>query len=103
MQFRGSARTRQGHGMVPEQRLRECANRGIVEPEMIRQASIRLRGRDRRPVHFRRFRNRRGLKQPDTSGSFWKLRVPECIEGPLALGFGCHFGLGTFKPDPEAA
>jgi len=36
------------------------------------------------------------LAQPDTEGSFWRLTFPEPIQGPVALGFGCHFGLGLF-------
>jgi CRISPR-associated protein Csb2 len=53
-------------------------------------------------VHFRRFRNRHGLTQPDRLGSFWRLVFPEPVTGPLALGFACHYGLGLFKPiNPE--
>lgn len=33
--------------------------------------------------------------------SFWRLTFPEPIQGPLALGFGCHFGLGLFTPAGE--
>ncbi len=55
--------------------------------------------RQRRPIHFQRFRNRRGLTQPDRSGSFWRLEFPAPVAGPLALGFACHYGLGLFKPD----
>jgi len=46
------------------------------------------------------------LHQPDRLGSFWRLTFPEPVAGPLALGFGCHFGLGLFKPlirKPRAA
>jgi CRISPR-associated protein Csb2 len=48
---------------------------------------------------FIRFRSKRGLTQPDAQGSFWKLTFAKPIAGPLALGFGCHYGLGMFKPD----
>ena len=56
------------------------------------------RGRRRRPVHFQRFRSRRDLIQPDRLGSFRRLVFPEPVAGPLALGFGCHYGLGLFRP-----
>lgn len=56
------------------------------------------KNRKRRPIHFQRFRSRRGLAQPDRLGSFWRLTFPEPIAGPLALGFACHYGLGLFKP-----
>jgi CRISPR-associated protein Csb2 len=50
-----------------------------------------------RDIRYRRFRNRRGLAQPDRLGSFWRLTFAEPDEGPFALGFACHFGLGLFK------
>ena len=55
------------------------------------------KGHKRRPIHFHRFRSRRNLAQPDRLGSFRRLRFPEPVGGPLALGFGCHYGLGLFK------
>ncbi len=82
---------------VPEQIERECRKRGLPVPKAEPLATVRSRGRDLRPVHFHRFRSRPGLRQPDTRGSFWRLTFPEPIPGPLALGFGCHFGLGTFR------
>lgn len=83
---------------VKDQIHRECRERGLPEPEVEFMETIPVQhgGRERRPVHFHRFRNRRGLTQPDTRGSFWKLTFPEPIDGPLALGFGCHYGLGIF-------
>lgn len=55
------------------------------------------KGRQCRPIQFQRFRSRRGLRQPDRLGSFWRLTFPEPISGPLALGFACHYGLGLFR------
>lgn len=84
---------------VEEQIRRECRERHLPEPTTIeRLETIRVRSRERRPVHFHRFRSKRGLSQPDRHGSFWQLSFPEPIRGPLALGFGCHFGLGLFRP-----
>jgi len=48
-----------------------------------------------------RFRNKRGLKQPDTHGRFWRLTFPHPVAGPLALGFACHYGLGVFAAKDE--
>lgn len=81
---------------LEDQLRRECRERGLPEPNLQRLRSIRVNGRERRSVHFHRFRNRRGLTQPDTRGSFWQLRFPEPVRGPVALGFGCHYGLGMF-------
>ena len=55
-------------------------------------------GRRLKPLHFHRFRRKRGLTQPDTLGRMLELRFAEPVRGPLALGFGCHFGLGLFVP-----
>lgn len=80
-----------------EQLVRECRQRGWPEPDARRRDSVEVRGRELRPVHFHRFRSRRGLRQPDTRGSFWELRFPTPVVGPVALGFGCHYGLGVFR------
>jgi len=82
---------------IEDQLRRECRERGLPAPNLELIRTISIKGRTRRPVHFYRFRSKRGLSQPDTKGSFWKLTFPEPIYGPLALGFGCHFGLGAFR------
>jgi CRISPR-associated protein Csb2 len=84
---------------VEDQIRRECELRGypaIISLE--RQREVRVGGRERRPIHFRRFLSKAGLQQPDRSGSFWKITFEQDLHGPLALGFGCHFGLGLFVP-----
>lgn len=84
---------------IEDQIRRECRVRGLPEPDMERLDTIRVRDRARRPVHFHRVRTpgRRRASQPDTHGSFWRFTFPEPVAGPLALGYGCHFGLGIFK------
>lgn len=85
---------------VEDQIRRECALRELPEiREVAPLESVPVGGRDRRPIHFHRFRSKRGLTQPDTHGSFWRLTFGEPLSGPLALGFGCHFGLGLFRSD----
>lgn len=86
---------------VADQLRRECRERGLPEPEVtiLETPYEGLDQRRRRPVHFHRFRSTpRRLRQPDTRGQFVHLKFPEAIMGPLALGFGCHFGLGVFIP-----
>jgi CRISPR-associated protein Csb2 len=83
---------------VKEQIRRECHERGLPEPiEIEFMETIKVGKQERRPIHFHRFRSRRGLNQPDRLGGFWQLTFPVPISGPLALGFGCHFGLGLFR------
>jgi CRISPR-associated protein Csb2 len=84
---------------VEDQIHRECRERGLPEPVTVERFGEALVGHQkRRPIHFHRFRNRRGLTQPDRLGGFWRLSFPEPVGGPLALGFACHFGLGLFVP-----
>lgn len=66
-----------------------------------RLAQIEIRGTSRLPLHFHRFRSKPGLPQPDKQGSFWRLEFTEPLAGPLAFGFGCHFGLGLFRVESE--
>lgn len=88
---------------VPEQIRRECAEREIGVPAEIRFIeAIRVASRERRPVHFHRFRSKRGLRQPDSRGSMAMITFTEPMAGPLALGFGCHYGLGVFRPVRDA-
>lgn len=85
-----------------DQIRRECEHRGLTGLVSVEPVStVPVGGRQLRPIDFHRFRNKRGLTQPDTHGSFWKLTFAEPLLGPLALGFGCHFGLGMFNPIPD--
>jgi CRISPR-associated protein Csb2 len=81
-------------GLV-EQIRREIERRLIFPP----LADIDVPDQATLPNHaigFHRIRLRRGLSQPDTLGTFLRLRFTEAFSGPLALGFGCHYGLGLF-------
>ncbi len=50
----------------------------------------------RSTLAFARTRAGRGGRQPDTSGGFFRLVLDNEVEGPVALGWGAHFGLGLF-------
>jgi CRISPR-associated protein, GSU0054 family (Cas_GSU0054). len=82
-----------------DQIRKECRLRGWHELTEIEPLpdGIPVKDRPRRPVHFHRFRAKRGLVQPDTRGSFYEITFAEPVDGPVALGFGCHFGLGLFQ------
>ena len=86
---------------VADQIRRECRERGFPEPALEALPTVRVRGRERRSAHFHRFRSKRGLVQPDRQGSFWRIVFPTTVSGPVALGFGCHYGLGLFRGTPE--
>jgi CRISPR-associated protein Csb2 len=90
------------HAALLDQLRREWQARGdgLAALDEFRELdSIESGGRRLRPLHFRRFRRKRGLIQPDTLGRLIELRFAAPIRGPLALGFGCHFGLGLFAPN----
>lgn len=85
---------------VEDQIRRECRERGLPEPDSITPLSSIDVGNNRlrKPIHFHRHRNKRVNHQPDRLGSFWHLEFPEPVDGPMALGFACHYGLGLFQP-----
>lgn len=87
---------------VAEQIARECCLRGLAEPVSVETLpEVKPRALD-----FCRFRAKRDLHQPDRQGRFLRVVFPRPITGPLALGFGCHFGLGVFAakaPPPQVA
>ena len=57
---------------------------------------IEVGGTQRRAIQFYRFRSRGREAQPDAAGALLRVVLPQLIEGPLAIGFGSHFGLGLF-------
>lgn len=83
----------------PLQQIQKELNlRGLPLPTNIRLIpEINIGGTPRRPVQFYRFRRKRGLTQPDRTGVFVEMEFAEPINGPIALGFACHFGLGLFQ------
>ena len=58
---------------------------------------IQAGGSRRHALHFQRSRSRGGERQLDASGAMVHLKFPTSIEGPISLGYGCHFGLGLFQ------
>ena len=57
---------------------------------------IEIGGFRRRILHYHRFRSRGSQVQYDTAGASLQVEFPTVVEGPLALGYGNHFGLGLF-------
>lgn len=48
-------------------------------------------------LKFRRVRQRGGGRQASTQGYGFRLTFDASVEGPIALGYGSHFGLGLFS------
>lgn len=95
---------RKRHGRFgPEDQLRrELATRGLPEPvEVVPVPYVVAGGRPLPPGQFRRVWPRGGGTSPDPRGGFWQIVFPEPVTGPLALGDGCHYGLGVFAAQEE--
>jgi CRISPR-associated protein Csb2 len=85
-----------------DQVRRELVARGLPQPASIEFSEQRvIAGKPRRPLHFQRFRTGKKGTQPDRRGQFVTLHFDKPVQGPIALGFGCHFGLGLFTRGNE--
>ncbi len=80
-------------------RLAEMAEYVKVKEEK----SLSVGGALQRAGHFTRSRSRGGERQVDSVGAMLRLTFPDEVEGPLALGYACHFGLGSFREDEAKA
>ena len=65
--------------------------------------SVQVGGTTRHADRFRRFRSRGRERQYDARGALLQVRFPVPLRGPVAMGFGSHFGLGLFIADPDGA
>ena len=79
-------------------RLLKRRGLGAVDVEVTVLPSIGVGGTPRRAIHFHRFRSRGREAQPDAAGALLDIVLPEPLAGPLAIGYGSHFGLGLFVP-----
>lgn len=54
-------------------------------------------------MKFRRERLKGNGRHAGSHGFGFRLTFPEAVRGPIALGYGCHFGLGVFEPSLQDA
>ncbi len=74
----------------------EAENHGLPRPISIKPVSnLVTRGHEFRWLEFRR--SRKG--ESSQIGYGFKLIFSEPVSGPIALGYGAHFGLGLFVPE----
>ena len=75
----------------PDMLRRECGLRGL--PPLAEVVPLDGGARIRPEVRWRW----RGSTPPGPgTGALWRLVFDAPVGGPLALGYGCHFGLGLF-------
>ena len=67
-----------------------------TEVDVSERQEVSVGGTTRRVLHFHRFRSRGREVQHDTAGTFLEVNFPVPVNGPLALGYASHFGLGLF-------
>lgn len=84
---------------VADQIRWQCREMGFPETrDLFSMKSVMSGDRTLAPTDFRWQRPGRPQVPPDRRGSFWRLVFNQPIAGPLAVGYGCHFGLGLFRP-----
>ena len=86
----------------PREVRRLVQRRAIVDPSHAGRIQVDLLpyveidGTRRRPFQFQRLRSRGRERATDPRGALLCVRFAEAVSGPVALGYGCHFGLGLF-------
>lgn len=85
------------------QLLSDLRRRQLPAPRLVESlpAARMAHGKDLRWLEFRRERVRGGGSLASAHGYGFRLVFDEPVTGPLALGYGCHFGLGQFVSVPE--
>lgn len=85
----------------PEHDLRRLLTiAGLPEPIAVQPLEAAWLG-DKRTgwLSFRTSRTSGGGARGPSSGTGFRLAFATAVQGPLALGFGAHFGLGVFVPE----
>lgn len=93
---------KRGKNTLEGQVIAELAARGHPEPIGINVLDPRNNAQLLRMRHFIRSR-RQGPAAPVDVGFSLDLQFSEPINGPICLGYGCHFGLGIFTAAKQNA
>jgi len=83
---------------VKEQLEKELMLKGYKDFIVVQVDNIEKKGKQIKPWHFNLKRRKKNDVSPDSSGSFWKIKFNEAVQGPISVGHSCHFGLGLFLP-----
>ncbi len=88
-----------GKDSPEEQVVRDLRLMGFPEPRSVERVRFLDRGRSRR-VRWLEFATQRegGGSRGSRFGFGFRIRFAEPVRGPIALGYGAHFGLGLFRP-----
>jgi len=81
----------------------EATGRELVRVRQLSEAEARDRRRHPFPwFAFWRQRSGGGSRRAGDRGYWLRLEFPEPVQGPIALGYGAHFGLSLFRPAASA-
>lgn len=94
---RGGGKPPRPRDLPEAQLVRELKSRGLPEPASIKPVDGYEAG-GRPLVRWLEFHTRRFNATQGFGLAGFELEFAEPVAGPLALGFGCHFGLGLFLP-----
>jgi CRISPR-associated protein Csb2 len=94
---RGTGKPPRPRDLPEAQLVRELLVRGLPEPVSIKGIEGYAAG-GRPLVRWLEFQTRRFNGTEGFGLAGFDLEFQEAINGPLVLGFGCHFGLGLFLP-----
>lgn len=85
----------------PEHDLRRLLREnGFPDPRTVEPLRDTLvGGKPTRWLAFRTLRRKGGGRRAPVPGCGFRVVFPQPVTGPLALGYGAHFGLGTFAPE----
>jgi CRISPR-associated protein Csb2 len=95
---RGGGKPPRPRDLPEAQLVRELKSRGLPEPVKITRVDGYVT--DKRPkFRWLEFHARRLRKETEGHGlAGFEIEFAEEVRGPIAVGFGCHFGLGLFMP-----
>jgi CRISPR-associated protein Csb2 len=92
------------HGLQiggPEHDLRRLlVLEGLPQPSMIETLSrCSMEGRSMPWTAFDLERRTGGGRRGSSAGCGFRIVFPEEVQGPISVGYGCHFGIGLFLPE----
>ena len=82
--------------LIRRMRMDEAFGFDAAEVDIRELENIEVGGSTRHALHFHRFRSRGRERQPDKAGALLQVTFPVSVSGPVAMGYGSHFGLGLF-------
>jgi CRISPR-associated protein Csb2 len=78
--------------------VQECIRHGLITPDLASAVQVEKVERMEGPFHQALYRMSRKREEPRRLGVALRIKFPKKVRTPFSLGYGCHFGLGQFRP-----